>query len=283
VEAFEPFYLPVAPGFLETMRIRLLEGRTFEWRDVQLGGDSAVIVNESFVRRYFPGESPLGRRFSYVGRGNTLVSQEIVGLVRDAKYASVRQAAPPTVYLPQLTPGWVAVQLRTDLHPSAVTALLRHELPRVHPTLRVLAVTHQSTLVDDVLVRERALALLSGFFSIVAIVLVSVGLYGILSCGVVARTREIGIRLALGARPLRITGLVLAEMGVIMAIGLAAGIAGGPAGSRFIVALLYQVQPTDARSVAVPLMSMLVTAARSALIPAIRATHVDPMTTLRND
>jgi ABC-type antimicrobial peptide transport system permease subunit len=130
--------------------------------------------------------------------------------------------------------------------------LLRQALSGVHPTLRILGVTLQSTLVDDALVRERTLALLSGFFAIVAIVLVIVGLYGILSYSVVARTREIGIRVALGARPLRMIGMVLAEVSVITAIGLAVGMAGGIAGSRFVTALLYQVQPTDVRSVALP-------------------------------
>jgi ABC-type antimicrobial peptide transport system permease subunit len=192
-------------------------------------------------------------------------------------------AQAPTVYLPQLAPGWAAVQLRTELEPAAISAMLQQELPHVHPTLRILDVTLQSTLVDNALVRERALALLSGFFSIVAMVLVTVGLYGILSYSVVARTREIGIRLALGARPLRVIGLVLTEVAVVTTIGLAVGVAGGFAGSRFITALLYQVQPSDVRSVALPLMSVLVAAASSAVIPALRATHVDPMTTLRND
>ena len=178
VEAFEPFYLPVAPGFLETMRIRLLEGRAFEWRDVKLGGDSAVIVNESFVRRYFPGQSALGKRFSSMSgvEGMRLCRRRSSGLCRTQNMRAFIQAAPPTVYLPQLTPGWASVQLRTELEPAAITALLRHELPRVHPMLRMLDVTHQSTLVDNALVQERALALLSGFFSIVAIVLVTVGL-----------------------------------------------------------------------------------------------------------
>jgi ABC-type antimicrobial peptide transport system permease subunit len=169
------------------------------------------------------------------------------------------------------------------LEPVAVTALLRHELPRVHPTFRILDVTRQSTLVDDALVRERALALLAGFFSIVAIVLVTIGLYGVLSYSVIMRTREIGIRLALGARPLRVIALVLTEVGVITTIGLAVGIAGGFAGSRFITALLYQVQPTDVRSVALPLMSILAAAAVSALIPALRALHVNPMNMMRTE
>lgn len=146
-----------------------------------------------------------------------------------------------------------------------MATLLQHELPRIDPTLRILDLSRQSTLVDNALVRERALALLSGFFSMVAIVLVIAGLYGVLSYGVVARTREIGIRVALGARPLRVMGLVLTEVALMTAIGLAVGIAGGFAGSRFLTSLLYQVQPSDVTSVALPLISILVAAGLSAL------------------
>jgi hypothetical protein len=283
VEAMEPFYLPVSPGFLQTMRIRLLEGRDFTWRDVQLQGDSPVIVNESFVRRYFPGESALGKRFSYVGRGNTLVAQEIVGIAQDAKYASVRQAMPPTVYLPQWSPGWAAVQVRTPLEPAAVAALLRDGLSRVHPTLRMTDITLQSTLVNNALVQERVLALLSAFFSAVAIVLVAVGLYGLLSYSVVQRTREIGIRMALGSRPSAVVGLVVYEVGLVTAIGLALGVAGGIAVSRFTTTLLYQVKPSDVGSVGLPLVCLLAACALSVVLPAFRATHVDPMTALRNE
>src|SRR5262249_45028862 len=129
VEPFEPNYLPVSPRFLETMRIRLLAGRDFDWRDSQ-PESSAVIVNESFARRYFAGESALGKRFFAVDKGNTLDPQDIIGIAADAKYASVRGATPPTVYEILRPAGWAAVQVRTSLEPSALAALLRNELPR---------------------------------------------------------------------------------------------------------------------------------------------------------
>jgi hypothetical protein len=263
------------------MRIRLAAGRDFEWRDGQKESPSAVIVNESFARRNFPGESPLGKRFFQVGRGGTLIAQDIVGIAGDAKYASVRDAAPPTVYAPLRPESWASLQVRTQLDPAALAALLRNELPRVHPAFRMTGITLQSTLVDNTLVRERLLALLSGFFSIVAIVLVAVGLYGVLSYGVVQRTREIGIRVALGARPLRVVSLVLSEMGLVMLIGLVLGLAGGIAASQFISALLYDVKPSDTWSIAAPLACLVVACSLSALLPALRAVRVDPTTALR--
>jgi putative ABC transport system permease protein len=283
VEAYEPFYLPVSPGFLDTLRMRLLEGRDFEWRDVRPGGDARVIVNESFARRYFPGESALGKRFFQVGGKNALLAQEVIGVVRDAKYSSVREAAPPTVYLPQWSPGWGALQIRSSLDYAAVAALLREELPRAHPAFRVVDMTLQSTLVNNVLVRERVLAVLSAFFAIVAIILVAVGLYGVLSYSVVARTREIGIRLALGARPFGVMQLVVKEILLVLAIGIALGVAGGITASRFTAALLYGVKPSDLWSLGLPLVCLLITCAIAASLPALRATRVDPMTALRSD
>ena len=281
VDAFDHYYLPISPRFLETMRIRLIGGRDFEWRDAQLGSPSAVIVNESFARRNFQGESPLGKRFFLVGRGNTLIAQDIVGIAGDAKYASVRDATPPTVYYPIRPEGWASIQVRTRLEPPALTALLRAELPRVHPAFRIVDLTLQSTLVDNTLVQERVLALLSGFFSIVAIVLVAVGLYGVLSYSVVQRTREIGIRMALGARLPGVVRLVVSETGLMTTLGMGLGLAGGIAAAQFLTALLYEVKPSDIWSIAVPLVCLLLTCALSALLPALRAARVDPITALR--
>jgi hypothetical protein len=137
------------------LRVELLDGRDLDWRDVRSGGDSAVVVNESFARRCFPGESAVGRKFCYVSGNNPPISQEIVGVVRDAKYASVRDAAPPTVYVPQWPAGWAELQLRTPVEPSVLASRLRETLPQVHSTLRLTDLTQQATLVDNVLVKER--------------------------------------------------------------------------------------------------------------------------------
>jgi predicted permease len=280
VESLEPYYLPVSPRFLETMRIRLLDGRDFDQRDELPEASSAVIVNQSFARHFFPGESPVGKSFFTVEK-KLLVPQDIVGIVADAKYDNIRGATWPTVYSVLRPDTWAAVQLRTTLEPGALASLLRSELPRIHPAFRMTDITLQSTLVENTLVRERLLALLSGFFAIVAIVLVAVGLYGVLSYGVVQRTREIGIRVALGARPLGIVRMVVSEIGLVTMIGLALGMAGGIAASRSIMALLYEVKPFDAWSIAAPLACLLFVCSLSALIPALRAARVDPTTALR--
>ncbi len=151
-----------------------------------------MIVNESVARRHFPGESPQGKCFFQVDQGRALIAQDIVGNTADAKYASVRGATPPTVYEIIRPAGWASVQMRTNLEPATLGALLRNDLPRVHPAFRMTGVTLQSTLVDNTLMRERVLTLLSGFFSMVAIVLVAVGVYGVLSYDVVQRPMRSG-------------------------------------------------------------------------------------------
>ena len=283
MDAYTPWYLSVSPGFLETMRIPLLGGRDFEWRDAQPESPSAVVVNESFARRYFPGESPLGKRFFRIDGGATLVPQDIIGVAGDAKYTSIREAAPPTVYDSYRPQNTAVIQVRTQLDGIALAATLREGLPRAHPALRLADVTAQSTLVENHIVRDRALALLSAFFALVAMLLVVVGLYGVLSYSVLQRTREIGIRLALGAQPIRVLGSLLSGVGGMTTIGLVVGGAGAAMVGRFVKALLFDVSPSDPWNTAAPLTCLVMTCALAALVPAVRAMRIDPTIALRND
>jgi predicted permease len=278
-DAYTPWYMPVSPGFLRTMQIPLVAGRDLEWRDARPALTTAVVVNESFARRYFPGESAMGKRFFRIDGGASLVAQEVIGVARDAKYTDIREPAPPTVYEPYLPQNAAVVQVRT--RPGmALLAALREEVPRAHAAFRLGDVTQQSTLVANHLVRDRALAVLSAFFSLVAGVLVIVGVYGLLSYTVLQRTREIGIRLALGAQPTQIVALVLREVGGMTVAGLAIGAVGAAIAGRFMTALLHQVAPSDMWSIAAPLLSLLAACAFAAIIPAQRATRIAPTTAL---
>jgi len=238
------------------------------------------VVNEAFAQRYFPGEDPLGKRFERVERSDT-VPQEIVGLAADAKYNDLREVTPPTVYVPLRGVHMATLQVRTTMDPRTLASMLRTEIPRVHPALRVTDVTLQSTLIDNTLIRERLLALLSGFFALVAVALVAVGLYGVLSYSVVRRTREIGIRLALGARRLRIVRLVVRDVTLPSVLGLAAGLLGGTFLARLFAALLFEVEPFGLGSLGLPLGCLLLVSALAALPPVLRATRVDPAVALR--
>jgi putative ABC transport system permease protein len=280
-DTFEPYYLGVSPGFFETMGLPLLAGRDLEPRDVEREGAPAVVVNQAFARRYFPGESPLGRHFSLVDQDGKLADQEIVGLAGDARYLNLRDPVPPTVYVPQRDDRRVTIELRTAADPGAVAAALRPEIARINPALRVDDVTTQSRLIDETILSERLLALLSGFFAVVALVLAAVGLYGVLSYAVARRTREIGIRLALGARSGAVVRLVVGDVGLLVAAGLAGGVAVGLLLARFLASLLFEVHASDFWSLALPLGWLLLATALAALPAAARAVRIDPTVALR--
>ena len=280
VDAYTPWYMPVSPGFLRTMRIPLVAGRDLQWRDFVPDLPTAVIVNESFAKRYFPGESAIGKRFFRIDGGATMVAQEVVGVAKDAKYTDLREPAPPTVYDPYRPQNVAAIQVRTRLDMDALMTTLLAEVPRAHAAFRLGDVTPQSTIVNNHLVRDRALAVLSAFFSLVAIVLVVVGVYGLLSYTVLQRTREIGIRLALGAQPAQIVALVLWGIGGLTLIGLVLGGIGAAVTGRFMTTLLFDVTPSDMWSIAAPLICLLVACAVAAVLPAHRAARIAPATAL---
>ena len=280
-ESVKPKYLAVSPGFFETMHIGLLAGRDFTARD-EVQGSTAVIVNEAFVRQYFPGENPLGRRFEKVGDDGRPAPQEIVGVVRDAKYDQLREPNGPTVHEPMR--GVVGMmEVRTEGNPLAMAATIRQAIRRVNPALGISTMMLQSTRIDNALLRERLMALLAGFFAIVAAVLAAIGLFGVLSYSVVRRTKEIGIRVALGARQLGVVRLVISDVMLVIAIGLGIGIGGGFALGRFVSALLFEVKASDFWSLALPLACFLFASALAALPPAFRAARVDPIVALREE
>ena len=280
-EPIRPRFLAVSPGFFATMQIPLLSGREFTAQDIVAGVPTAVIVNQTFARQFFPGEDALGKRFErMVDDDANYGAQEIVGVVRDSKYNNLREATAPTVYQPAGGVG-STVEVRTAGNPLAIAAALRQEIERVDPSLRVTGMTLESTRFDETILQERMLALLGGFFALVAVVLAAVGLDGVLSYAVVRRTKEIGIRVALGAPVAGVIRTVTGDVAVAVAIGVAGGLAGGFALARSLASLLFEVKPSDFGSVAWPLASLLLASAAAAISPAMRAARVDPMEALR--
>ena len=237
--ADEPSFLEVSSGFFETMQIRMVSGRDFTAADASPEHPAAVVVNEAFARQYFDRLDVVGRTFERFERQGTL-HQEIVGVVGNAKYNDLRQPAPPTVYVPTRTLNGLTLQLRSDRDAIAAASLVKTELSRIDPGIRITDVALQSTLVANNLVRERLLALLSAFFGGVALLLAVIGLYGVLSYAVVQRTREIGIRMALGARAAGVVRVVIAETVFATAIGLLVGLGVGLFAARFLATLLYE-------------------------------------------
>ncbi len=279
---YEPAYLSVSPGFLGTMKIRLVAGRDFTIHDAEPEMPTAVIVNQAFVRRYYSGREPVGQHFLRQGLNNTWIQQVIAGVAADAKYNDLREAPPATVYVPYRgQDGAGTLEVRTALDLSSLTSLLQTEIPRAQPGFRLSEVNLQSAYINNQLTRERLMALLSGFFALVAITLVAVGLYGVLSYAVIQRTREIGIRVALGAQQGQAIHLVLSSIGLVVAIGLAVGVGIGLCISRLLTDVLFEVKPFDLLGIVLPLVCLVMAAIVSALPAAIRASNIDPAIALR--
>jgi macrolide transport system ATP-binding/permease protein len=233
----------ITQKYFETMGITLLAGRLFGRQDSPTAPRSAI-VNETLARKFFPGRSALGERFQL---GNTKVETTIAGIVRDFKYHHLREQTPPLVFLSSAQdPGGLPfLTVRTSTEAPEVTAEIRQAIKEVVNSLPVIAVTKLSKLVDRTLTTEDLVARLASFFGLLAVLLSCIGIYGILSYAVASRTNEIGIRLALGARPQRVRRTVLGDMLQLVSIGIAIGIVVAMASQRLVSNMLFGLKGTD--------------------------------------
>lgn len=286
-----PYFLSVSPGWLETMGIERIGGRDFRSgeRPARIENeapvDGPVIVNEAFAKKYFDGEIPIGKSFERSSRSrSTIARYVIVGYVRDARYRNMREPIRPTVYVPFDGPNWGTFAVRTAAaDPTAFALPLRSAVSEARPEFRVVNTGLQTELVRNHTIRERLLATLSLFFAAVALILAAVGLYGVLNYAVLQRRREIGIRMALGARAAHVAREVSSDVFVMLVLGSAVGLGAGLASERFVETLLYEVKGTDLRVLATPLLTLFGAALLAALPPVIMATRTDPATALRSE
>ena len=270
----------VSPSFFETMEIPLAAGRGFTERDTRQAPMVAVI-NEAAARLYFPNESPIGLRFGRTPNESGQV--EIVGITRDAKYNNVRDAVPPTVYTPyqQGYSGSVTFEVRTAGDPLAVIPAVREAVRSVDPDVPIINLTTQQQEVENRFQQERLFAQAGTVFGGLALLVASVGLFGLMSYSVAARTNEIGIRMALGAERADVLQLVLRESMILVLVGVVLGLAGAIAASRPIASLLFGLTPADPMTIASAIVVMLLLSSVAAYLPARRASRVDPMVALR--
>jgi putative ABC transport system permease protein len=280
----------VSPGWLETMKIPLLDGRDFLRSDAYPG---PALVNEAFAKTYFNGEDPVGRPFDMVFSGNIRQRFQAVGLVGDVRYLNLREPIVPQVYVPffmvdaQGVPrpmdyGKVLVRTVGDTA-STLAQSLREEVPRARPEFRVSQIRSQSEINQLHVVHERLLATLALFFSIVALVLAGVGLYGVLHYYVLQQQQEIGIRIALGARLGNVVRLVTADALTVVLFGTVVGFVLGTIVVHFMVSLFYQVKATDPPMVALPLLALSAVVLLAAVPAVIRAVRIDPVAMLRSE
>ena len=293
-------FFPVGPQFFETMRIPVQRGRKFEPQEYELAAKAdadpkveaqvlvPAIVNESFVRAYFPKGNPLGRPFgdyapdpSEDPDGTPRAGWQIVGVVRDIKYDSLRRQIGPTIYVPSAAGG--SFELRTRRDPLALVPDVRAAVRQVGNDIPVVNAKTQEQHIDQLLFQERLIARLSSLFGLAALLLASIGLYGLLAHEVTRGTREIGIRVALGAPTGQVLRRVVRHGMALAAVGIGIGLAASLAVTRLLGAMLYDVKTGDPITlIAVTLLLMLVALA-ACYIPARRATRVDPLVALRHE
>jgi putative ABC transport system permease protein len=272
----------IDPGYFRAMGIPLLDGRPLAASDGPRQ-PGVIVVSRTFVDRYLPGEAPLGRRI-LMPWGDTLVGT-IVGVVGDVKHTGVDSAASPTVYwaLGQFPSNVMNLVIRTAGDPVTVASALVAQVHALDPELAVADVRPLDAYLGDALARQRfSMTLLAGFAAL-ALVLTAVGLYGVMAYSVVQRTRELGIRLALGASRDTVLRAVLGRGLGLVGVGVVVGLAGALALTRVLGALLYGVSATDPAVFAVIIGLLTIVGLASSYVPARRATRVDPMVAIRSE
>jgi predicted permease len=273
----------IGPGYFSTMGIPILLGREITPQDTA-SGLRAAVINDTFARQFFPNTNPIGKhiRDTYPGNPADCV---VVGVAADAKYNSLREKTPPRIYVPLFNPMWdqnmATYEVRTFADANSVSASLRSAVQEVSASLPPIDIHTMAGLVDNTLQTDRFIERLSSAFGVLAILLASVGLYGVMAYNVARRTRDIGIHMALGAEPGNVRWQVLRETLVLVFIGIAIGLPVALAGTRLVRSLLFGLGFADPIVIITAAALLAGVAALAGFVPARRASQVDPMVALR--
>jgi putative ABC transport system permease protein len=274
----------VLPGFFDTLRIPIVAGRDLSERD-RRDSTYVVVINRAMARRLFPGEDPLGRRVMMATGAATPAALEVVGVAADARIYGVGQRAPMTMYVSvrQLPPMGLNLVARTELDPQLLAETVRKIVGARDRDVAIESLRPLEETIADSLTPERVTTVTLVLFSGVALLLASLGLYGVLAYHVTQRTQEIGVRMALGAGARDVLAQVLARSGLMVIPGLVLGLACALAGTRLMSRMLYEVAPTDSLAIAVATATLAVVALAASALPAWRAARVNPMQALRGE
>jgi predicted permease len=274
----------VGPRYFHTLRIPLLDGREFTLRD-NSGAPKVAIINEAMARYYFGNQRAVGKRLSFISPEHGEI--EIVGVARNSKYNSLRETAPHMIYVPYLqTPAasWtygMTIEVRTAGNPDAAAGAVRRAIREIDSKVPILGFTTLAEQVSESLAQERLVARISTLFGLLALLLVSIGLYGVMTYTVARRTGEVGIRIALGAQRRQVSWMVLRAALELAAIGITIGIPLAVAFARLISSQLYGISPADPLTLIGSITLLTSIALIASYIPAQRAARVDPMVALR--
>jgi len=282
-EAPDPHMQFVSPDYFKTMNIPILLGRDFRMTD---GRDApkVCIVNEKFARRFFKNGTATGKHIGMGGDPGTKLDIEIVGVVRDTKYESMREEVPLEVYRPYHQVDFVIgmfAYLRTARRPEQAFSGIRRVVNDLDPNIPIFQMKTLETQMEESLITERLVATLSSGFGILATLLAAIGLYGVMAYIVAQRTREIGVRMALGASGSDVAKLVMRDVFILTAIGIGVGLPAAWGLTRMVRSQLYGIQPNDALTIGAATLGIAFVALAAGYVPARRAARVDPMRALR--
>jgi predicted permease len=277
--------LSVAPHFFSTMQIPVLLGRAIDERDVAAAAKVAV-VNERFAKTYFDGQNPIGKHFT-MGKGQNAHDIEIQGVAKDARYSSLKGEIPPVAYLPYTynprSLGYLVFELRAAGDRLALANAARQVVRQADSRIPVTSLRTQDAAIDQTIGQERTFATLCTAFALLAVAIACVGLYGTMAYSVARRTNEIGLRMALGAERRRLIWMVLREVVVMAAAGLAIGLPAAFAATKLVKSFLFEMKPNDPWAIAGAAVVLIAAAVAAGYGPAWRASRIDPWVALRDE
>ena len=283
----------VGPNYFSTLNIPTVAGRDFTVKDVleiKHGPDkddwepSVIIINESFAKKYFKGRNPIGLHVGFGSNPGTKADMEVIGMVKDVKYTNLRDEIPVQAFMPYLGSrfvGGMTVYLRTSLDPKQLMAQVRRRIQALDANIPVYDMRTLDEQISISLRNERLVASLSSIFGLLATVLAVIGLYGVMAYTVARRTREIGIRMALGALQGNVLWMVMKEVAILIGAGVLVGVPVALALTRLVRNQLYGLAPHDPITLISATLVLAVVAGFAGFIPALRASRIDPTQALR--
>jgi len=278
-EDMQAFMNSLSPGYFETMGVKLLEGRDFDARDY-VPDSKAAIVNRKFAEHFFKDKSAVGRHLGR-GRPGSKLETEIIGVVEDSLYEGPREGVRRQVFVPHYGSFGVAYYVRSSLGSSQMYSALRNEVRKLDAAIPVYSMKTLSDQLDQTLLSERLIAILSAGFGALATLLAAIGLYGVMAFVVTRRTKEMGLRMALGAPRTTVLWLVMKEVLMLLAIGLLIGIPSALGLAQYVSSQLFGIQPRDPMLAGSTVLLLAIISTAAGLIPAHRASRIDPILALR--
>ncbi len=289
----EPYMNSISPNYFATLGVPIVAGRDFTIKDDKLinhgdGPDNfaptTIMINQTFAKKYFAGRNPIGLHVGYGSDPNTRADMEVIGVVKDIKYTNLRDEIPPQAYVPYAAgrhPSGVTVYMRTVAAPNPLMAIVRQKVHALDPNLPVYDIRTTDEQISLSLRNERLIASLSSLFGVLATLLAVIGLYGVMAYTVARKTREIGIRMALGAIQGNVIWMVMKEVLLLVAIGVLVGLPTAIGLSSLVRNQLYGLAPHDPATLAAATLALLFVACFAGFIPALRASRIDPTRALR--